>query len=263
MTLFNRMVSIMFTSSLVYSTAVAEPLGPFPKMPDYLKTKKVQSQDPNLDKQVDKSKTEADFCSYCSERTPAVQNQKAIKAVHDTIKTEVVKKSTVPHVEAAGKWNQFPEVVKYSESKQAESTISFALKNKYAKSKAYCYRAVKKALVAAGAVKKYPPSEHAKQAVGDLKKEGFINMLDHPSYSKLIKTPDDAPKGAILVYANNTHESGDTQIKEDWGSDSGYVNDFYSKNTFLESPKARRYARAGQPYKVIGVMIKTSTGNPI
>jgi len=246
----------MFTSSLVYTTAVAEPLGPVPRMPERLKAQKTLSQDPNLEKNNDKSKTEADFCSYCSDHKASIKNQKDIKAVHDTIKEKVVKASTVEHVEAAGKWNNFPEVMKYSESKHVESTISFAMKKKYAKSQAYCYRAVKQALVAGGVVKKYPPGEHAKQAVHDLKDQGLINMLDNPEYKKIIKTADDAPKGAVIVYANNTKESGDTQIKKDWGSEGGFVNDFYSNNSFLESPKARRYDRAGKPYKIIGVMIK-------
>ncbi|MFM6929147.1 MAG: hypothetical protein ACKOX6_11825 [Bdellovibrio sp.] len=253
MKLFNSVISIMFTSSLVYTTAAAESVGPVPQLPKRLIT---LSQDPNLQKNSNRSKTEADFCTHCANQKATTQNQKDIKAVHDTIKDKTVQQPTVKHVESAGKWNAFPEVMKYSEGKDVASAIAFAMKKKYAKSQAYCYRSVKRALVASGIVEEYPPGEHAKQAVNDLKDQGLINMLEHSKYKKLLQTPDDAPKGAILVYANNTKESGDTQIKTDWGSESGFVNDFYSNNSFLESPKARRYDREGKPYKIIGVMIK-------
>lgn len=144
----------------------------------------------------------------------------------------------------------------YSEGKQIKNSINYAMRNKYKHSQKYCYRGVKRALLAGGIVKKYPPGGHAKQAVRDLKAQGLINMLDNPAYKKLIKSPDDAPKGAIIVYANNTKESGDIQIKTDWGSSGGYVSDFYSGSSYLNSPKARRYARAGKPYRIIGVMMK-------
>lgn len=231
-----------------------------PTRADVLKNQK--HNDPNLEKNKDKTKTEAGFCNNCPENKKLSQNQKDIKDVRDEIVERSPdtkskdKKIKAKHVAAAGKWNDFPAVMKYSEGKQIKNAIKYAMRNKYKHSQKYCYRGVKRALLAGDIVNRYPPGTHAKQAVRDLKAQGLINMLDNPAYRKIIKSPNDAPKGAIIVYANDTKESGDIQIKTDWGSSGGYVSDFYSGSSYLNSPKARRFAKAGKPYRVIGVMIK-------
>ncbi|UYL09750.1 hypothetical protein B9G69_004070 [Bdellovibrio sp. SKB1291214] len=152
-------------------------------------------------------------------------------------------------------WKNFPEVMKYSESKKVAKTIKSAMANREPSFTSYCYRYVKRALVSGQNIS-YPPGEHAKQAVADLKRQGFKNLMDAP-YKGIIKSADDAPKGAIVVYAtSDKSQSGDIQIKMDWGNDGGYVSDFYNPRSFLESPKARDFARRGKPYRIIGVMIK-------
>lgn len=155
----------------------------------------------------------------------------------------------------ANEWKNFPEVMKYSESAKVKKTIQSAMANREPGFTSKCYRYVKRALVAGQKIS-YPPGEHAKQAVTDLKRQGFKNLMDSP-YKGIIKSADDAPKGAIVVYAtSDKNQSGDIQIKMDWGNDGGYVSDFYNPRSFLESPKARDFARRGKPYKIIGVMIK-------
>ncbi|MBO9667948.1 MAG: hypothetical protein J7501_14190 [Bdellovibrio sp.] len=228
--------------------------------------KQQKSEDPNLAKSTDKTKTEASFCDNCTEfkkAAPEIQNQQDIKDVRDAVtatapkektdKTKTVAKKNTK----AGKWANFPEVVNFSEGKTTAKTISYARRNKSRHSTGYCYKAVKRAHLASGAIKKYPPGVHAKDAVRDLKRLGMINMLDNPTYRSMIKSPDDAPKGAVIVYAtSDVRQSGDTQIKTDWGSSGTYVSDFETPNNFLKSPKARRFANNGKPYKIIGVMIK-------
>jgi hypothetical protein len=155
----------------------------------------------------------------------------------------------------ANEWKNFPEVMQYSQSKKVAKTIKSAMANRESSFTSYCYRYVKRALVSGQNIS-YPPGEHAKQAVTDLKRQGFKNLMDDP-YKGIIKSADDAPKGAVIVYAtSDKKQSGDIQIKMDWGNDGGYVSDFYNSRSFLESPKARDFARRGKPYKIIGVMIK-------
>lgn len=152
-------------------------------------------------------------------------------------------------------WKNFPEVMRAAQSKQSQVSIKSAIRGAERSSTSYCYRYVKRALVTGYGIS-YPPGEHAKEAVRDLKKQGFKNLMDAP-YKGIIKSADDAPKGAVIVYeTKDKSQSGDIQIKTDWGTDGGFVSDFYSSRSFLESPKAAQLARRGKPYKIIGVMIK-------
>ena len=147
-------------------------------------------------------------------------------------------------------------IMRYSEGKEVKNSISYGMRNKRPRSTKYCYRFVKRALMGGDMIDRYPPGGHAREAVRDLKAQGMINLLDNPKYRDMIKSPADVPKGAVIVYHNNTKESGDVQIKTDWGSNGGFLSDFYSGSSFLKSPKARRYAARGKPYRMIGVMIK-------
>jgi hypothetical protein len=230
--------------------SVADPA--LPNKKEILDTSK--TDDPNLAKKADPATTEADACPTCSTGTlpaPANANQKDIKAVADAI-TAAPKKPKDPN----DKWADDPVVSKYRSSKRTKKMIDYALRNKRSHSTKYCYRYVKRALVASDTVKKYPPGVYARNAVRDLKAQGMINMLDNPKYKAMIKGPQDVPKGAVIVYWNGTDEAGDVQIKTDDGAKGGYVSDFYSKTSFLSSPKAKYYAKIRKPYKIIGVMIK-------
>jgi hypothetical protein len=152
-------------------------------------------------------------------------------------------------------WSNFPEVMAAAESKKTTKTIKAAMRGKESGSTSKCWRYVKRALVSGRGIS-YPPSEHAKEAVGDLKRIGFKNLMD-PPYKGIIKSADDAPKGAIIVYeTKDRDESGDIQIKTDWGTNGGYISDYYNTRSFLEGNKADDFRKAGKPYKIIGVMIK-------
>ncbi|WP_413584940.1 hypothetical protein [Bdellovibrio sp. HCB274] len=153
-------------------------------------------------------------------------------------------------------WSNFPTVTKYSNSDKVARSIKAGIRNKEPGSTGWCYSYVKTALQGGGLVKSRPPGGMAKHAVKDLKAQGFINLMEAP-YKGIIKSPDDAPKGAVIVYeTSDRRQAGDVQIKTDWGTSGGYVSDFLSDNSFLSSPKARRFKSIGKPYKIIGVMIK-------
>ncbi|QLY24565.1 hypothetical protein [Bdellovibrio sp. KM01] len=159
-------------------------------------------------------------------------------------------------------WSNFPEVMKYSESAKANAAIKAGIRNREPGSTGRCYAYVKDALLASGLVKSRPPGGHAKNGVKDLKAQGFINLMD-PPYKGIIKSPDDAPKGSVIIYeTSDKRQSGDIQIKTDWSTDGSYVSDFLgrrsddSDGSFLSSPKAKDFKRRKKPYKIVGVMIK-------
>src|SRR6266404_7549950 len=90
---------------------------------------------------------------------------------------------------------------------------SIAQERAHAHSKARCWRYVKEALVAAGAVKSYPKTAYAAEAGGELVRSyGFRRLPIHDPYS--------APVGAVLVYRNGTR--GHIAIRIQYGFVSYY-----------------------------------------
>lgn len=82
-----------------------------------------------------------------------------------------------------------------------------------------CWRYVKQALLAAGAVDSYPKTVYAKQAAVELPKSyGFkkLRTMD----------PAKAPVGAVLVYGGR--DAGHVEIK----TATGYVSDFRSERPY-------------------------------
>lgn len=159
---------------------------------------------------------------------------------------------------APAQWADDPAIMAYANSPAVSTMISHARRNAAPRSRSYCYRYVKRSLLAGGLVGSYPPGANARDAVRDLKAQGMVNMLDNPRYRAMIRTASDAPKGAVIVYSNGRHSPGDIQIKTEWGSDlnqSAFVSDFRGRG-FLHGPRARQAARAGRPYQIIGVMIQ-------
>lgn len=224
------------------------------------------SVDPNLEMK-DRNQTEGDWCPVIPCATPQVIfPQKNIEQVEEVMKVvspeakKVIETERAPRSTPAdpqNKWAHDPLIMKYSESADTKKAVRFAMANKNGRSNGYCYRAVKRALVASKQVKKYPPGGHARDAIKDLKAQGWINLMDNPAYKNKIKSPADVPKGAVVVTWNYLRkESGDVAFKTDWGDKGGWVSDYYSPRPMKDQPKGRRYARKGQPYEMIGVMIK-------
>lgn len=82
------------------------------------------------------------------------------------------------------------------------------------RSSRYCWRYVKRALVASHAVDSYPDGVSAKYAGTVLTENyGFKKLKD-------ITDPDDAPVGAVLVYGGRGY--GHVEIR----TEDGYVSDF-------------------------------------
>jgi hypothetical protein len=78
-----------------------------------------------------------------------------------------------------------------------------------------CWRYVKQALLASGAVRQYPASVYAREAGAELvDRFGFVRLP--------IQDPYLAPVGAVLVYSG--HGSGHVEMR----SENGFVSDFHS-----------------------------------
>ncbi|WP_374029854.1 hypothetical protein [Bdellovibrio bacteriovorus] len=197
-------------------------------------------QDPNLAKNPDPTKTEGGFCAECSaKQAPTVEE----KNREDLNKV----KQAFAGIPKDNKWANDPLIARYSTSKEVEKAIKYGMRNKEVRSKKLCYRYVKRALLGGDLVDDYLPGSKARYGVGDLKRRGFKNLLEDPKYKRMIKSPVDAPKGAILIYRNtrDRNHAGHAEIKTDWGRSGGYVSDFYRKAT------SNLYNR-----ELIGVMIK-------
>jgi hypothetical protein len=100
----------------------------------------------------------------------------------------------------------------------------------YAHSKSRCWRYVKEALLAAGAVSSYPKTALAKQAGDELVRDyGFKKLA--------VADPYKAPVGAVLVYGGKG--AGHVEIR----NKTGFVSDFRA-----EKPSKRKlvgvYAKA-------------------
>ena len=88
-----------------------------------------------------------------------------------------------------------------------------------AHSKSRCWRYVKEALLASGAVSTYPKSSLAKEAGEELVRDfGFKKLPIHDPYA--------APIGSVLVYFKGRNRPGHVEIR----TKTGFVSDFRSKD---------------------------------
>lgn len=110
-----------------------------------------------------------------------------------------------------------------------------------------CLRGVKEALLQSGAVNKYLAGEKAKHFGGVLEKEGFVNLMK-TDYKSKIKSPHDAPEGAVLVYSGGP--AGHAEIKTKSG---GFASDYFSKEPRTGTAKNGLH---GKGRRLIGVYIK-------
>ena len=99
---------------------------------------------------------------------------------------------------------------------------SIAQERAHAHSRERCWRYVKKALFAAGAVNSYPQTPYAKQAAQELVSSYGFKKLS-------VRDPFQAPVGSVLVYGGNK-AAGHVEIR----TKDGFVSDFKSK---IPSPR--------------------------
>ena len=110
---------------------------------------------------------------------------------------------------------------------------TIAQERAHSRSKSRCWRYVKQALLAAGAVTSYPKSVFAKEAGDELVREHGFEKLP-------IKDPYAAPVGSVIVYYKGAKLPGHVEIR----TKNGFASDFKTKRP--------------SPHPVIGVYAKSS-----
>lgn len=116
-----------------------------------------------------------------------------------------------------------------------------------------CYAWVKTALQQSGAVPDYMPGVAAKGAGPALEARGFVNLLDRPGNG--IRSPYDAPKGAVLVYGaapgatDRNARYGHIEIR----TGAGFASDYASANARTGSAAN---GLEGRGRVLIGVYVK-------
>lgn len=145
----------------------------------------------------------------------------------------------------------------YSNSNQVQRAIAFAMKYKEPRFTRQCYKYVKNALDHAKLVAERLPGKWSADALEDLESAGYLNLLKNEQMAKIIKSPYDAPKGAILVYAHVRDKKrgrpGHIEFKIGDSGEGGFVSDFYSPNarTGIDDNDL-----VGRGTKLVGVFIK-------
>ncbi len=88
-----------------------------------------------------------------------------------------------------------------------------------ARTKARCWRYVKEALLAAGAVSSYPKTNYACQAGEELVRSFGFKKLP-------MRDPYAAPLGAVIVYGKGAGGAGHVELR----TKTGFASDYHSKN---------------------------------
>jgi len=166
---------------------------------------------------------------------PAKPDRRAEQAASDLAKAEFVFK------DRSGKTVSAPIVEKYQKNRivhpmakidprldpKLSRAATIADERAHAHSKSRCWRYVKEALMASGAVDSYPKTSLAKQAGDELVRDYGFKKLP-------IRDPYAAPIGSVLVYYKGRNRPGHVEIR----TKTGFVSDFRSKD-------ACRYALIG------------------
>ena len=137
------------------------------------------------------------------------------------------------------------------------NAASYAESHALPNSSGYCYRYVKQALLATGAVSDYMPGVAAKDAGPALEQRGFVNMLNQPGNT--IRSPYDAPVGSVLVYGP---APGATDRNARYGhielrTQNGFVSDYVSARARTGDASS---GLQGRDRVLIGVYVKPDAG---
>lgn len=136
-------------------------------------------------------------------------------------------------------------------SRRGESISTY--KKSREESLGQCYKYVKIALLASDMTKHYLAKEAAKDAGGELKKEGYRNLLDKPNHG--LQSPFDAPVGAVIVYdVTDGTRWGHIEIRVTLG----FASDYFSERprTCSRNEKRINATMSGRSRKVSGIWIK-------
>lgn len=184
--------------------------------------------------EVVESKTEGKVPKYCKKCKIYKENDISKPA------KEIVDQTAATKINSLFEKNLSASEKQYNQKMQ--NALSYAMKKREKSSTGYCYRYVKDALFEGGITLPRLSGAYAKNASSQLENQGFKNLLnpEHLQNSKLknenmkelLKNPNLAPKGAILVYEPNPKnrivwvckENEKTKIKKcGWDQDAGHI----------------------------------------
>ena len=169
-------------------------------------------------------------------KLPAEQPQAAAAPMPQFTFTDANgQQSSVPLVEESEKRQLAAPFKKFDErlDPALSRAATIAQERAHARSKSKCWRYVKQALLASGAITSYPKTALAKQAGEEL-------VRDHGFEKLPINDPMAAPVGAVIVYYKGAKLPGHVEIR----AKDGFVSDFKTKNP--------------SPHPVIGIYAKAS-----
>ena len=143
---------------------------------------------------------------------------------------------------------------RFSQTSGVERMIAHARRFAYPESNGQCLAKVRDALHVGGLTPDrimYPYGSRENWAVNfgpQLAARGFRNLMSDPQSAGLIRSPEDAPVGAVLVYegTNQRNHKGHTEIR----TSDGYVSDYFSRRAVSEGAGGRPNG-----YRLIGVWV--------
>lgn len=208
--------------------------------------------------------TEGAACSDCGEKAlplsqAADRNLSELKAIPKQFETEFESNKIGHDSLMAADDSLMQKIKNYSNSSAIAKMIKAGL-GKGRTSIGRCYRQVKELLTKGRLAPSSFGSEPARLAKEDLKKYGFINLLETDPYSSQITKASEAPKGSILVYSSGipcrrstVKDCGHVEVKLGEPGEPGYASDYKSADAINETASSKRF---GSRYKLIGVMVK-------
>lgn len=130
----------------------------------------------------------------------------------NVVGARIIRRYWVPIVHAGGQLD--PRI-----DPRLRHAASIAQERANAHTKARCWRYVKEALVAAGAVSSYPKTAYACEAGDELVRSFGFKRLG-------MRDPYAAPIGAVIVYGRGSGGAGHVELR----TKEGFASDYHSKN---------------------------------
>ena len=167
--------------------------------------------------------------------TPQAPQPAAVPMPQFTFTDATGAQTTVPLVEESEKRQLAAPFKKFDErlDPALSRAATIAQERAHARSKSKCWRYVKQALLASGAITSYPKTALAKQAGEELVRDYGFEKLS-------INDPMAAPVGAVIVYYKGAKLPGHVELR----AKDGFVSDFKTKTP--------------APHPVIGIYAKAS-----
>lgn len=217
-------------------------------------------------------KTEAGaVCTNCNSEpvkapTPTQDIQTIVNKIEEQQSVETTSTGTqAPEAQATGSLAE--AIKKYSESLQVQKSFEWA-KSHIRRGDGMCYRNTKEALATQtkggkgpgnNLIPRWYASSKAKFGVADLKKKGFVNLLEQDDYKNM--TSKTAPHGAVLIY-KHVNKKGVEDKK------AGHAEMKFDTTNLVDGKKTSQFFygpmhdypvnnREGSRYILIGVMIKS------